>query len=48
VMAWPWLGRQPEMGLVRWGLGWLRWGSLLLLGSDVAGQGLKRLVAWVG
>lgn len=37
-VAWPWLGQQPEMRLMRWGLGWLRWGSLLLLGGDVVRQ----------
>jgi hypothetical protein len=45
AMAWPRLGQQPEMRLVLWGLSWLRWGSLLLLSGEAAGQGLRRLVS---
>ena len=33
------------MRLVCWGLGWLRWGSLLLLSGEVAGRGLKHWVS---
>jgi len=40
-VAWPWLGQQPEIRGVRWGVGWLRWGSLMLLGAEIAGQGLR-------
>jgi hypothetical protein len=32
--AWPWIGRQPELRALRWGLGWARWGSVLLLGEE--------------
>ena len=42
-VAWPWLGRQPEVRCVRWGLGWLRWGSLLLFGLEIAWQGLEQV-----
>jgi hypothetical protein len=45
-VAWPWLGRQPEMRWVRWGIGWLCWGSLVLLGGDVVGQGLRSGIPW--
>lgn len=44
-VAWPWLGRQPEVQWLCWGLGWLRWGSLLLLGAEMAWQGLEGLSA---
>jgi transposase-like protein len=44
-LAWPWLGQQPEMRLLRWGLGWLRWVSLLLLSGEVAWRGVERLAA---
>jgi hypothetical protein len=44
-VAWPWLGQQPEMRLVRWGLSWLRWGGLLLLSGDVVGQWLGQRVS---
>ena len=40
-VAWPWLGRQPEMRLVRWGLGWLGWWGLLFLSGEVVGQWLR-------
>ena len=44
-MAWPWLVRQREIGLVRWGLGGLRWGSLLFLSGELVGQGLRHRVS---
>lgn len=44
-VAWPWLGHQPEVRLVRWGLSWLRWGSMLLLTGEVVWQGLEQLSA---
>ncbi len=40
-VVWPWLGQQPEVRWVRWGLGWLRWGGLLWLGGEVVWQGLE-------
>jgi hypothetical protein len=39
-VAWPWLGRQPEMRALRWGVGWLRWGSLLVHSAQVIGHWL--------
>jgi hypothetical protein len=39
-VAWPWLGRQPEMRALRWGVGWLRWGSLLACSVSVIGEWL--------
>jgi hypothetical protein len=33
-VTWPWLGRQAEMRVLRWGLGWVRWASVLLLGEE--------------
>ena len=44
-VTWPWLGRQPEVRLVRWGLGWLRWASLLLFSGEMAWQWVERLAA---
>ena len=44
-VAWPWLGQQPEVRLMRWGLGWLRWGCLLLLSGEVVWEGLEQLSA---
>lgn len=32
--VWPWVGWQPEMRALRWVLGWVRWGSVLLLGEE--------------
>jgi hypothetical protein len=40
AVAWPGFGQQPEVRGLRWGLGWLRRGSLLWLGADVLQQGL--------
>lgn len=40
-VAWPWLGQQPEMRGIGWVLGQMRYGSLLLLSADVAGQWLR-------
>jgi len=37
-VAWPGLGRQPEIRALRWGLGWIRWGSLLCLGEEALRQ----------
>jgi hypothetical protein len=39
-VAWPWLGQQPEMRALRWGVEWLRWGSLLVGSVSVIGQWL--------
>jgi hypothetical protein len=39
-VAWPRLGRQPEMRGLRWGVGWLRWGSLLVHSAQVIGHWL--------
>jgi hypothetical protein len=44
-VAWSWLGQQPEMRLVRWGVGWLRWGSLVFLSGDVVWQELRQWVS---
>jgi hypothetical protein len=44
-VAWPRLGHQPEVRLVRWGLSWLRWGGMLLLTGEVVWQGLEQLSA---
>jgi hypothetical protein len=44
-VVWPWLGQQPEVRWVRWGLGWLRWGGLLWLSGEVVWQGLERWAA---
>jgi hypothetical protein len=46
-VAWPWLGHQPEMRLVRWAIAWLRWGSVMLLSADVVGQWLSG-ISWSG
>jgi len=46
MVAWPWLGQQPEMRVVRWGIRWLRWGSLLLLSVEIVGQWLTSDVSW--
>jgi hypothetical protein len=40
VVGWPWLGQQPEVKLVSWGLRQGRAGSLWLLSVEVAGQWL--------
>jgi transposase-like protein len=40
-VAWPWLGQQAELRWVGWGLGWLRWGSGLWLGGEVARHWLR-------
>ena len=45
-VAWPWLGHQPEVRLMRWGLGWLHWAGLLQLSGEVVWQGLERLAAF--
>ena len=45
AVAWPGFGQQPEVRGLRWGLGWLRWGSLLWLGAAVLQQGLT--TGWV-
>ncbi|MBC8252822.1 MAG: DDE-type integrase/transposase/recombinase [Ardenticatenia bacterium] len=37
-VAWPRLGRQAEIRALRWGVGWIRWGSLLFLGEEVLRQ----------
>ena len=37
VVAWPWLGRQPEMRVLRWGIRWLSWASLLVCSAQVVG-----------
>ena len=47
-VVWPWLGQQPEVRLVRWGLGWLRWGGVLLLSGEVVWQGLECLEVFLG
>jgi len=39
-VAWPWLGRQAEMRGLRWGVGWLRWGSLLVHSAQLMGHWL--------
>jgi transposase-like protein len=39
-VAWPWLGQQPEMRALRWGVGWLRRGSLLACSVSVIGEWL--------
>ena len=41
-VAWPWLGRQAEMRALRGGLGWIRWGSVLLLGEEALRQCLTQ------
>jgi DNA-directed RNA polymerase subunit RPC12/RpoP len=38
--SWPWLGRQPEMRILRWGVGWLRWWSLVVCSTQVIGHWL--------
>jgi len=42
-VTWPWLGRQPEVRWVRWGLGWLRWAGLLLFSGEMAWQRVGHL-----
>jgi transposase len=37
-VAWPRIGQQPEMRILRWMVGWLRWGSLLMCSAQVIGQ----------
>ncbi len=37
-VSWPWLGQQPELRVVRWGLRWLRTGSLWLWGGVAVWQ----------
>jgi hypothetical protein len=44
-VAWPWLGRQPEVRLVRWGLSWLRWASLLLFSGEMVWQRVEHWAA---
>jgi hypothetical protein len=39
-VVWPWLGRQPEIGVLRWALAWLRWVSLLMGSAEVVAHGL--------
>jgi hypothetical protein len=39
-VAWPWLGRQPEMRVLCWGVKRLRWVSLLVCSAQVVGYGL--------
>lgn len=39
-VAWPWLGRQPEMRVLCWGVRRLRWASLLVCSAQVVGHGL--------
>jgi transposase/DNA-directed RNA polymerase subunit RPC12/RpoP len=39
-VVWPWLGRQPEMRVLRWAAGWLRWASLLVCSAQVVGHWL--------
>ena len=41
-VVWPWLGRQPEIGVLRWALAWLRWVSLLMSSAEVVARGLTR------
>jgi hypothetical protein len=45
VVGWPWLGQQPEVRLVRWGVGQGRAGCLWLLSVGVAGEWLLAGVA---
>lgn len=55
-VAWPWLGRQPEMRVLRWGVGWLRWASLLVCSAQLVGGrlalhkslGSRRVLAGMG
>jgi len=30
-VSWPWLGQQPEVRFIRWVIGWLHWGCLMML-----------------
>ena len=46
AVAWPWLGQQPELRVMRWGLGWLRCGILICLVGDAARQQWLLLQAW--
>jgi DNA-directed RNA polymerase subunit RPC12/RpoP len=34
-VGWPWLGQQPEVRFIRWAIGWLHWGCLMVLIGDV-------------
>ena len=42
-VAWPWLGRQPEMRLLWWALRWVRWGGMLVLSGDAVAYRVERL-----
>jgi hypothetical protein len=35
-VVWPWLGRQPEMRVLRWAVERLRWASLLVCGAQMS------------
>jgi transposase len=39
-VAWPWLGRQPEVRVLLWGVRRLRWVSLRVCSAQVVGHGL--------
>lgn len=56
-VVWPWLGRQPEMRVLRWAVARLRWASLVISGLQVLthwlvpDEGLEsgsRVVAGIG
>ena len=40
LVVWPWLGRQPEMRMLRWAAGWLRWASMLVCSAQIVGHWL--------
>jgi DNA-directed RNA polymerase subunit RPC12/RpoP len=37
-VVWPWLGRQPEMRVLRWAVVKLRWASLLVCSAQISAQ----------
>jgi hypothetical protein len=49
-VAWAWIGQQPEMRVLRWVVGWLRWGSLLICSAEVISQWMvsNAHLAWRG